>query len=473
MVNFIGREEEISFLQEKYESSRGEFVIVYGRRRIGKTETIAKFCSDKNPVFFTCTQTEDKNQLGNFSRKILSFNLPQSRYIAEFADWEQAFSAMKDIPRADNSKKIVVIDEFPYMVRENHEIPSILQKLWDTELKGQNLMLILCGSSMSYIEKEILSEKNPLYGRATGIYKMLPMSYIDSTKFFPGWNPREKIIAHSILGGVPYYLSQFDDRKSLKENICANILRKGSILYSEPDFLLRQELREPATYNTIVQAIANGKTAFNEIQQATLVEKGKLSVYLRNLIELGVVGREFPVSISEKERQNAQRGIYKLKDLFFRFWYKFVFPNYSLLEFGDWENVYDSIVEPQLNEFSSFPFEDICIEWFRFQNKKRALPFVFTQIGRWWDKNVEVDIVALNDDKSKIISAECKFHNSPVNDFDLSKHLNKDLSALKKKSGAQILFWYFSWSGYTTEAVRFAAENGMHLVSSENFFRSN
>ena len=317
---------------------------------------------------------------------------------------------------------------------------------------------------MSYIEKEILSEKNALYGRATGIYKMSPMGYMDSIQFFPKWNAYDKMAAHAILGGIPYYLSQFDEEKSLKENICTNILRRGAILYSEPEFLMRQELREPTTYNTIIHAIASGKSAFNEIQQSTLIEKGKLSVYLKNLIELGIVDREFPVLSLEQERQNAQRGIYRLKDLFFRFWYRFVFPSYSSLEFGDWENVYDGIVAPCMNEFVSFPFEDVCIEWLRLQNKNRSLPFVFTKIGRWWDKGVEVDIIAANEDKSKIISAECKFHNSPVNDADLEKHVYKNLSALRRKEDADILFWYFSWSGYTKEATAFAERNGMRLI---------
>lgn len=469
MTNFIGREEELSFFNEHYNSKSGELIIVYGRRRIGKTETISHFCADKNPVFFTCTQTEDSNQLKNFSQKLLSFNLPQSQYITEFSNWELAFLAIKDIPHKENRKNIVVIDEFPYMARVNEEIPSILQKLWDTELKNQNIMLILCGSSMSYIEKEILSEKNPLYGRATGIFKMLPMPYSDSSNFFPGWDSKDKIIAHSILGGVPFYLSQFDESKTLKQNICSNILKRGSILYSEPEFLMRQELREPTTYNTIIQAIANGKTKFNEIQQSTLIEKGKLSVYLKNLIELGIVSREFPLFSTEKEKQNTQRGIYKLKDLFFRFWYKFVFPNYSSLEFGDWENIYDAIVEPQLNTFVSFPFEDICIEWMRRQNKEKNLPFIFTHIGCWWDKNVEIDIIAANEDKSKIISAECKFHNNPVNDSDLEKHIKKDLSTLKKKEEAEIAYWYFSWSGFTKEASEYANKNGIRLVFGGDF----
>lgn len=470
MYEFLARKTEITFLEEKYETKNGQLIIIYGRRRIGKTETISHFCKGKNALFFTCTQTEDENQLKNFSTKLLSFNLPQSKYITEFSSWEQAFSAIKDIPNLDKQKQIVVIDEFPYMTKENPEIPSILQKLWDLELKNQNILLILCGSSMSYIEKEILSEKNPLYGRATGIYKMLPMSFKDSSLFFNKWKIKDKIIAYSILGGIPYYLSQFDSKKSLKENICSNILKKGSILYSEPEFLIRQELREPATYNTIIQAIAMGKTSFNDIQQTTLIEKGKLSVYLRNLIELGLLSREFPILTTEKEKQNAQRGIYKLHDLFFRFWYRFVFPNYSSLEFGDWENIYDLVVEPQLNDFVSFPFEDICIEWLREKNIKRELPFIFTQIGRWWDKDVEIDIVATNEEKTEILSAECKFHNSVVNDSDLKKHLTKNLSNLKKKDDVIVHFWYFSWAGFTAKAKEFAAQNNMTIVEGKDLF---
>ena len=291
MNNFIGRKNELDFLEQKYKSENGQLVIIYGRRRIGKTETIKQFCNDKSAVFFTCTQTEDKNQLKNFSSILLSNNLPQAKYISEFNSWEQAFLALKDFPKLEEERQIVVIDEFPYMVKGNSEIPSVLQKLWDTELNNQNIMIILCGSAMSFIEKEILSEENPLYGRATGIYKMLPMSFSDSSLFFSKWSKKDKVIAYSILGGITYYLNQFDSAKTLKENICSNILQKGSILYSEPEFLMRQELREPATYNTIIQAIATGKTSFNDIQNTTLIEKGKLSVYLKNLISLGLLTR--------------------------------------------------------------------------------------------------------------------------------------------------------------------------------------
>lgn len=233
---------------------------------------------------------------------------------------------------------------------------------------------------------------------------------------------------------------------------------------------MKQGIREPATYNTIIQAIASGRTSFNDIQQATMIEKWKLSVYLKNLMELGLSNREFSVLTTEREKQNAKRGTYRLHDSFFRFWYRFVLPNYSSLEFGDWENIYDLVVEPQLNSFASFPFEDICIEWLRRKNISRELPFIFTQIGRWWDKNTEIDIIATNEDKSKILSAECKFHNSAVNDSDLKKHLYKNLHNSKKKDNSVIYFWYFSWGGYTSEAKEFAAKNNITLIGENDLF---
>lgn len=218
MTEFHGRKDELDFLREKYEYPGGQLVIIYGRRRIGKTETVRHFCKDKTPVFFTCTQMDDRSQLRNFSAKLLSLNPPQSRYISEFPSWEQALSVIKDIPRPDNSRQILVIDEFPYMTKENAEIPSVLQKLWDTELRDRNVMLILCGSSMGYIEEEILSEKNPLYGRAIGVYKMLPMPFCESSQFFPQWSNKDKIYSPCDSRKPPPITSRSSIlKKSLKE----------------------------------------------------------------------------------------------------------------------------------------------------------------------------------------------------------------------------------------------------------------
>lgn len=198
----------------------------------------------------------------------------------------------------------MIIDEFPYMVKNNKEIPSILQNLWDNVLKEENIMIILCGSSMSFIEKEILAEKNPLYGRATGIYKMTQMNFYDAIKFFPNYSLEDKIYAYSILGGIPHYLKEFDCAKSIKQNIQDNILKKGCILYNEVNFMLHQELREIAMYNTIIEAIALGNTRLNDIYLKTSIEKTKIIAYISNLIELGIIEREFSADDKIKEQAN-------------------------------------------------------------------------------------------------------------------------------------------------------------------------
>ena len=261
---FIGRESELNFLEERYSSNKGELVVLYGRRRVGKTETLKQFCKDKPHLFFSCRECTDKLQLKNFSEKLLKEKIPASAYISEFTDWEKAFRSITELPYGEK-KKLVVIDEFPYMCKGNESIPSVLQNLWDDLLKDENIMLILCGSAMSFIEKELLAEKNPLYGRATGIYKMTEMGFYDAAKFVPDYSPKEKVIAYSILGGIPHYLNQFDGNRTLEENIKKSILSKGSALYSEVEFLLRQELRETPVYNSIIEAVALGNTKLNEI----------------------------------------------------------------------------------------------------------------------------------------------------------------------------------------------------------------
>ena len=245
---------------------------------------------------------------------------------------------------------------------------------------------------MSFIEKELLAEKNPLYGRATGIYKMTEMGFYDAVKFFPDYSDRDKVLAYSILGGIPHYLRQFNPNLSLAENIKKNILTKGCVLYSEVDFLLQQELRETPIYNSLIEAVALGNTRLNDISQKSLInDTSKTSVYLRNLIELGIVEREFSVDVKIIEKANSNRGTYRLTDNFFRFWYAFGFTNISQLEDGDVDGVYDFIVEPELHEFASFAFEDVCREFVKELQKNNALPFRYSQMGRWTGKTTVRD----------------------------------------------------------------------------------
>ena len=451
---FIGRRDELCFLEERYQTNQAQLIVLYGRRRIGKTETLRHFCADKPHVFYSCTECTDGQQLKAFSERMLKTGMPAGQYVNTFSSWEQAFKSTLELP--GNQKKLLIIDEFPYMVKANTEIPSILQNLWDQLLKDSSVMIILCGSAMSFIEKEILAEKNPLYGRATGILKMKEMSFYDAIQFVPNYTPDEKIATYAVLGGIPHYLKQFQADLSLSQNIKKHILSRGSILYSEVEFLMRQELRETTTYNTIITAIALGNTKLNDIYTKTQIEKTKLSVYLRNLTDLGILYREFSVEDSIKEHANIQRGIYRLTDNFFRFWYAFVFPNLSELETDDAEGVWNYVIKDKLDDYISFIFEDICKQYLREKNKQNELSFHFSQIGRWWNKTDEIDILAMNMDKTHFLIGECKYRNSV---FPLA-----ELTKLQRKFPNQdnckhVEYWLFSKTHFAKDILSISDSN--------------
>ena len=465
---FIGRKQELQFLEDKYNSKNGQLVVLYGRRRVGKTETLRKFCRNKPHIFYSCREISDKLQLRSFSEKLLNEKIPAASYIKEFADWEAALRCITDLPYGD-SKKLLIIDEFPYMCKNNESIPSILQNLWDEVFKDENVMIVLCGSAMSFIEKELLAEKNPLYGRATGIYKMESMGFYDAAKFFPNYSDRDKIIAYAVLGGIPHYLAQFDPDLSLDDNIKKNILTKGCALYSEVEFLLRQELRETPLYNSIIEAVALGNTKLNDISTKSLVEDtSKTSVYLKNLIELEIIEREFSVDDGTKERANTNRGLYRLTDNFFRFWYAYVFTNYSELEGGDVNGVFEYAIKPSLHEFASFAFEDVCHEYVREMQKANKLPFRYKRMGRWWgkttvrrkdgieSKETEIDLLAVSAKSDKYLVGECKFKGRP---FSYGEYLDTAAKLAPIKEKAEFYYYLFSESGFDEKVVSEATDN--------------
>ncbi|MCD8148095.1 MAG: ATP-binding protein [Clostridiales bacterium] len=476
---FIGREVELKFLEEKYSEPGGQFIVLYGRRRVGKTETLREFCKGKPHFFYSSTQSTDKIQLARFSAQLLRENIPAGQYIKTFDNWETAFQSLSELPYGEK-RRLIVIDEFPYMCRGNKSIPSILQNLWDAQWKDSNLMVILCGSAMSFIEKELLAEKNPLYGRATGIYKMKEMGFYDAVKFFPNYSARDKVLAYAVLGGIPHYLNQWNPDWSVEKNIKRNILSKGSVLYSEVEFLLHQELRETPIYNAIIEAVALGSTRLNEISQKSLVDDtSKTSVYLKNLIELGIVGREFSVDARLKEKGNLNRGIYHLTDQFFRFWYAFGFANISDLEDGDVDGVYEYFVAPALHEFASLPFEAICTEFVKKMQKENLLPFRYARIGRWLGRTTvrdeksaegvtvsetEIDILAVNRSSDRYLVGECKFKKQP---FRYSEYLDVRAKLASLKNAADFYYALFSESGFDEKIMEEAESERLLLFSLE------
>ena len=464
---FIGRETELAFLNKRYRSNQAECIVVYGRRRVGKTELLSEFCKDKPSFFYICNEYTDKKQFASFSQALLEFAPSMQKTIRRFADWEDVFASLADLP--SDQKTVVVIDEFPYMCKGDRSIPSVIQNLWDHKLCRANLMLILSGSSISFMEDELLGVKNPLYGRATGIYKLEPMPFEDAVRFFPDYSDEDKILAYSVLGGVPHYLKQFDPNESLENNIKDKILTKGTALFGEVEYILHQELREPAAYITLLETIAYGSCKFGEICARAQMESSKASVYLKNLLELGFVVREFPVLTTAKDRTKKNFGEYKLSDNFFRFWFAYAYRYMSELEQGETEVVWRQAIRNNLHKFASKAFEEVCIRYLRLQNRDGLLPFTFLSVGRWWGNVThrgadgkpfsspeEIDVLACDEDRKNTLIGECKFRNEA---FDLH-----ELEKLRTKHERQgnVYYYLFSLGGFT-DAVREEAEREKNI----------
>ncbi len=409
-MKFIGRRRELAFLESCYTQNAAQLVVMYGRRRVGKTETLRRFCEGKQSVFFSCAQETDAATLRSFSQRLLVHDATAARLVDSYPSWQAALEAIASLDVS--GRKLVIIDEFPYACQVNKALPSILQNVWDETLSRSDVMLVLCGSSVSFMEGELLGQRNPLYGRATGVWKMEPLGFDEASGFFPGYSPQERLEAYAILGGVPQYLNQFDPTVSVGENVKSRILARGSALHSEADFLIRQELREPAVYNTLLGAIAAGETKLNGISQKSLVDNRTASSYLGRLMGMGLVEREFPVGTHAQEQAKAQRGLYRVSDNFLRFWYASVLPSLSELDAGDVDGVWEHVISPRLNDLLSEGFEDECRQWVRRRNIAGELPFRYSSMGRWWRGADEIDVVALAGETCLL--GECKFWKRPV-----------------------------------------------------------
>ena len=318
---FINRVSELTHLEELYRSGRAELFVLDGRRRVGKTELVRAFCESKPNVFFIATLGSDSDQLAAFSQAIWRFNHGEGAEGFTFPSWEAAFRALSDLP----GRPIVVLDEFTYLISGNKAIPSILQKAWDAWLRNTQVFVILCGSYIGMIEREVLGYQAPLYGRRTGGYLLQPLELPAAAAFFPRYAPLQRTEAWAVLGGMPYYLGVFSDADDIFANIRRHILDVQGTLYNEAHLLLMEELREPRNYFSILRAVAQGDTRLNEIAQAAGVGDGATAArYLDTLQQMRVVRRV--VTATESQPEKSRKGLYQIADPFLRFWFRYVHP---------------------------------------------------------------------------------------------------------------------------------------------------
>lgn len=465
----IGREYELEKLEELYNSNKFEFLVLYGRRRIGKTTLLTEFSKKHNCLYFLAQEKNITLNLHEFSNLMSSYF--EIDYIPSFQDWSELISYLCEkidvtLTTAPNDKICIIIDEFPFIAKEYPAIKSILQHTIDQKWQHKNIMLVLCGSSVSFMINEVLGYSSPLYGRRTSNIELKPLNYLEASKFFPNFSNIDKITAYSILGGIPYYLQTFDDKLSIRQNISKNIFDSACLLREEPLLLLKQEFREPTIYNSIIEAIATGSSKFNDISQKINELTSKCASYIKNLQEIRIINKIIPYG----ENANFKRSIYLLSDFFFRFWYKYVFSNISTLSLIGAEGYTDRIIN-DIPSILGSAFEEVCTQYLILLARKNQLPFTPNGIGKWWGNNPikksqdDVDILGINGNKG--IFCECKFRNEK---FDLSE-FNDLICASNIFSDVTEKYYYiFVKSGYTQAVIDESKKYNVKLLTIDDLF---
>ena len=454
---FIGREKELAELNDLYVQDKFQLFVLYGRRRVGKTTLLNEFCKGKDTIFYSAEQSNNKLNLEKFSR--LVFNFYGEDNLEPFSSWGNALSYIDE--RQRDKRLILVIDEFPYLVKKNKALLSEMQHLIDHKLKNGKLFMVLCGSYMGFMEKEVLGSKSPLFGRRTGQLHMKPFNYQTSMQFLEGFSNEDKLKLYGAFGGTPLYLQQIQLGSSFEENIKRAFLKVTAYLYEEPLLLLRQEVQEPGVYSAIIEAIAGGYTKSNEISTKIGEDSAKCLKYIKTLCELGILYKESPFG----EKDSSRKTIYGISDFMFRFWYRYVFSNRTLVETGAQQAIWEKRIEPNYSSYMGLVFEKICSDYLTAQNANGNLPFLFTSIGRWWGTNpkthkqVEIDLIA-NDGKDYLI-CECKWRNEKT-DLSVLNELRENADIFNKKRD-NTWFVLFTKVGFTDAVIK-EAENNPNIL---------
>ena len=411
MPKFHGRNEELKKLNRRYKDDKFECIIIYGRRRVGKTALINEFCKDKPTIFFSALNTTGRENLEALSKAIWNYERSGMENTPVFSDYDAAFAELTALTQ--EKRIVVVIDEYPYLAKAMPAVSAMLQHLIDHKWNDSHMFLILCGSSMSFMENQVLGQESPLYGRRTGQFKIEPMDYKETAAFHPELPPTDNALIYGITGGVPHYINKLDVRDSLDEALLLNLFDRSAYLYEEPANLLKQELREPAIYNAIIKAVAEGASRPNEIVTKTGEDSSIVTKYLKTLIDLGIVKRETP--IAEKP---GRKTIYLLADNFFRFWYRFVPTNTSAIDSGRISETYEHAVKPYLSDYMGLTFEQMCRDYLIYYAKN--LPIELNETGQWWGndplqkKQIQIDIVGTPVNGKEYLIGSCKYRNEKI-----------------------------------------------------------
>ena len=450
---FIGRKRELSSLEKLYHQQGFGMTVIYGRRRIGKSTLIREFLKDKRAIFYTATKVGKARNLELFCQQVVSLLDPSLTGVS-FPSLEAILDLITD--RLGGDKLVLVIDELPYWAQDDGALLSVLQKYIDTRWSEQDMMIILCGSSLSFMENKVLSEKSPLFGRRNKQIRLEAFDYLEAAEFVPNYSAEDKAIIYGITGGVAKYLAMIDPRGSADDNIKAQFFNTDGYLYDEPRNLLAQEFTDVALVNNVIEQIASGSNTVNEISQKIGQNSSTVLYALDKLIQVGLITKKKCIT-EEKNRKKTQ---YVLKDQMFRFWYAFIPKATSIIEIGQGDLYFDRVVKPQIHNYMGSVFEEMC----RYYTLKEGICGAFgntlTEVGTWWgteillrgsekvQQSADIDVVGISELDKTAVLGECKFKKEKIDKNVYDTLLRR--SAVISGKYRIIRFLFFSLSGYTS-----------------------
>lgn len=455
---FVNRKKELGVFNDLLQSRKGELLILYGRRRVGKTELIKEAFKKKKHLYYMAYKHTELEQLINFSRLLGEFFNDPILKEQPLKSWDLIFTYLSQKIESFNKKKmVIVLDEFPYLVESQQALPSIIQKFWDETGKQSNILLVLCGSSVGFMEREVLGHKSPLFGRRTRQLHLTPFSYREMKKFFPGKDAFWLFDVYSVFGGVPAYLDQVNPNLKIFKNIEKSILAYDRFLFDEVRFLLMQELREPRHYLLILRGIASGRTTINELVQFSELKRDFVGKYLDILQTLRLVHKNIPVTVKNPDRY--RKGYYSISDEYFKFWFCFIYPYLSEISDGRGSDIISNI-KAGITRYQGEMFEKISIDYLKDKMDCKEFPLSLHKIGRWWDKGDEIDIVGINNQTGEVLLGECKYTEKMVGNsiyIDLQDKGERHFKDYKKS------YCFFSKSGYTASFMKIAKNENIYL----------
>lgn len=462
---FINRKKELTWLEERYKQAEkeGQLLIIYGKRRVGKTELVKHFAKNKPFVYYVAEKQTATEQLRQATRAFAEgFGAPELANV-RFNQWRELFAYIARELQNKTEPVIVVVDEFPYLAESDEGMSSYFQAGWGEYLQDKKIVLILMGSSIAMMYKHALVYSAPLYGRRTGQWLLQPFTFVDTKKFYPN-APFEKVFPlYALSGGIPAYARVFDGELSLEENLKQFVFPEGRFLSVEPELLLSEEFDDPRSYLTLLKAIGLGRTKFTEIVQESQLPTTALPGYIKTLINLRLIVKETPVTDPIPEK--SKKGSYSLADSFLRLYFGFIYPNISFIKAGNYDAVFKQHGQT-LTKLIAKAYEDASAEFIQLAELDGALPH-FEELGRWWDKNTEIDVVGLNKQDNTILFVETKWNTKPIGTEVLNNLRKKSQQVQWGNENRKEYYALIAKGGFTDELINIARKENVVLIQED------